>query len=115
MQKQYKSVKECVRETKRKIMECQYGSFAETIIRDQLVFGASNETIRRRLLSERDITWTKALEIVISIEQAEKDAITLTSKLNHTERTQQIRFKKGQGPRSLQQDEKLAENKQKLC
>lgn len=42
-QRPYQSVREYVREMESKIAECQYASFADTMIRDQLVFGVSNE------------------------------------------------------------------------
>lgn len=65
---------------KRQVTNCKYGKCSDIIVRDQLVFGPSNQNTRRRLLSEFLIL-DIAVEITVGIEQAERDAVLLTAKI----------------------------------
>ena len=47
------------------------------MLRDRLVCGIRNKTVQRRLLQEVKLTYTKALDIAIAAETAEKDAKSL--------------------------------------
>ena len=53
---------------------CEFGANLEERLRDQLVVGIRIEAIQRRLLSEKDLTYTKAREIAISMEIASRDS-----------------------------------------
>lgn len=49
-------------------------------LRDRLVCGLLHEGTQKRLLTERDLTLGRALEIAISMETAAKDAVELQKK-----------------------------------
>lgn len=62
----------------RKLAEhCQFGAGLSETLRDRLVCGMHNESIQRRLLTEKDLTLARALEIAVAMETASKDAILL--------------------------------------
>ena len=48
-------------------------------LRDRLVCGLSSEATQKRLLTEPDLTFARAVEIVTSMEEAAKNARTLQS------------------------------------
>ena len=49
---------------------CDFGEALEDMLRDRLVCGTHSDPIRNRLLSERDFTFQRALELSLSIESA---------------------------------------------
>lgn len=49
---------------------CKFGATLSEMLRDRLVCGINNEPIQRRLLSEKELTYDKALEIALSMEAA---------------------------------------------
>ena len=49
---------------------CDFGEALEDMLRDRLVCGTHSDPIRNRLLSERDLTFQRALELSLSIESA---------------------------------------------
>ena len=65
----------------RKLSEyCNFGEALEDMIRDRLVCGVKNESIQRRLLSERDLTHKKAVEIAVALEASAKQVKDLGAK-----------------------------------
>ena len=52
---------------------CNFGAMLEDMLRDRLVCGISDVQIQRRLLAERTLTFTKALEIAQGLETAAKN------------------------------------------
>ena len=52
---------------------CEYGDSLNIMLRDRLVCGVNHEGIQRHLLSEKDLTYEKALEIALAMEAAAKD------------------------------------------
>ena len=52
---------------------CNFGANLEERLRDQLVIGIQNEAIQRRLLPQKDLTYTKARDIATSMELADRD------------------------------------------
>uniref|UniRef100_UPI00359004B2 uncharacterized protein n=1 Tax=Myxine glutinosa TaxID=7769 RepID=UPI00359004B2 len=60
---------------------CNFGRVRDDMLRDRLVCGVNDQLIRRRLLSERQLTYERALEIALGIETAAKDAQRTTSTL----------------------------------
>ncbi len=52
---------------------CEYRDPNE-MIRDRLVCGVNHDTIQRRLLAEKDLTFAKALEVAQAVEAAEKNS-----------------------------------------
>ena len=66
---------------------CEFGDFLNEALRDRLVCGLYKESIQKRLLSEPDLTFTKACEIAQAMELADKitselQAATSTTAIN---------------------------------
>ena len=53
---------------------CQFGETLEDTLRDRLVCGLRHETIQRRLLSEKALTYHKAMETARAMEAADTNA-----------------------------------------
>jgi hypothetical protein len=76
------SISEYVAELKRLATHCAtFESQLETALRDRLVSGLRQESLQKRLLAEKDLTFKKAVEIAKSVEAAEK--ITKEMKSNN--------------------------------
>ena len=56
---------------------CEFGEALDSYLRDRLVCGLRNESIQKRLLSERDLTFTRAIDTAVAMETAAKDASEL--------------------------------------
>ena len=52
-------------------IHCQFGETLEDTLRDRLVCGLRHETIQRRLLSEKTLTYHKAMETARAMEAAD--------------------------------------------
>ena len=61
---------------------CEYGDSLNIMLRHRLVCGVNHEGIQRRLLSEKDLTYEKALEIALAMEAAAKDTRDLLAASN---------------------------------
>lgn len=60
---------------------CNFGAnYRSRALRDRFVCGISSDSARRKLLSEADLTLDRALEIARSMEQADKDIESMTTK-----------------------------------
>lgn len=66
-----------VAELKRLSEHCNFGAGLDDALRDRLVCGLRHEGIQKRLLTEADLTFKRALEIAVSMETAAKDALEL--------------------------------------
>uniref|UniRef100_A0A674MJC9 Uncharacterized protein n=1 Tax=Takifugu rubripes TaxID=31033 RepID=A0A674MJC9_TAKRU len=53
---------------------CEFGTNLDASLRDRFVSGMRIEACTRRLLSENDLTFTKACEIALNMETADRDA-----------------------------------------
>ena len=53
--------------------QCSFGDSLEEALRDRFVCGLRHEAIQRRLLSEADLTYAKAMEIASGMEAADRD------------------------------------------
>lgn len=53
---------------------CEFGGFLEQALRDRFVCGLRNRQTQKRLLTETELTWKKALDTAIAMESAEKQA-----------------------------------------
>ena len=56
---------------------CQFGEFLTQALRDRFVCGLCNASVQRRLLSEKDLTHTRAMELAQGMEAAESNAKAL--------------------------------------
>ena len=72
------SIGEYLAELRRLATHCNFGDFLDQALRDRLVCGIRHQGTQKRLLSEPDLTLTKATEIARSVEAAE----TQSSQLN---------------------------------
>ena len=53
---------------------CQYGAFLEEAIRDQFLWGLHSVPIQKRLLTEMDLTLSKAIQIALGMEAANRSS-----------------------------------------
>ena len=68
------SIAEYVAELRRLSTNCKFDGYLEEELCDQLVCGVRVEGIRKKLMSEDDLTFTKALKLAQSYESADKNA-----------------------------------------
>ena len=62
-----------VAELRRIAQYCNFGDSLNDSLRDRLVCGVNEDNIQRRLLSEKVLTFDKAMEIAVSMETAKKN------------------------------------------
>lgn len=58
---------------------CQFEDGLNDALRDRLVCGISQERIQKRLLTEADLTFKRAVEIAVAMETAARVAVELQS------------------------------------
>lgn len=90
-----------VAELKRLSEHCQFGTGLDDALRDRLVCGIRHEGIQKRLLTEVDLTFKRALEISVSMETAAKDALELQVSVK-TENVNQLAMKEATQRQSQQ-------------
>uniref|UniRef100_A0A1Y1K0Y3 RNA-directed DNA polymerase n=1 Tax=Photinus pyralis TaxID=7054 RepID=A0A1Y1K0Y3_PHOPY len=71
------SVSQFIMHIRKLANSCNFGSFLDQALRDKLVCGISSEQTQRRLLCEKDLTFSKACQMAIAIESAENQAKAL--------------------------------------
>ena len=76
------TVSEYLAALRRAATECQFEGFLAEALRDRLVCGLTSEPLRRRLLLEKDLSLTKATEIAVAMEAADKDSKIIQTKSN---------------------------------
>ena len=59
---------------------CNFGESLEEMIRDRLIRGINDDSMQKRLLSEPDLTYTRAVELSQSIEMASQNVKDLKDK-----------------------------------
>ena len=57
---------------------CNFGDTLETMLRDRIVCGINDAVIQRQLLSEKELTFSKALEVAQGMESAAKNVKELS-------------------------------------
>lgn len=60
------TVMEYVAKLRRLAQDCNYGNTLQQMLRDRIVCGINDDRIQRRLLSEADLTFDKAMSIAVS-------------------------------------------------
>ncbi len=68
-----------VAELKKLSEHCQFGDGLNDVLRDRLVCGIAQGSIQKRLLSEADLTFKRAVEIAVAMKTAARDAVELRS------------------------------------
>ena len=91
------SVSTFVAELRRLTIHCEFRAHLDEALRDRLVCGLSSEATQKRLLTEPDLTFAKAVEIATSMEEAAKNARTLQSSGTTARDVNKV----GQGPRDI--------------
>ena len=65
----------------RKLSEyCKFGANLDDSLRDRFVCGLKSEAIQKKLLTEHDLKYDRAVEIALSMESAYKDVVQLQGK-----------------------------------
>ncbi|XP_028169209.1 uncharacterized protein LOC114359144 [Ostrinia furnacalis] len=86
-QKKGEGISEYVAVLKKMSKSCDFGSWLQESLRDQLVCGISSESIRQRLFAESKLDFAKAYSIAVSMEAAEKDAAAVEGHRSPSETT----------------------------
>ncbi|XP_078045447.1 uncharacterized protein LOC144474480 [Augochlora pura] len=60
-------------------INCNFGNYLKTALRNQFVFGLASKRAQARLLETKDLDFEKAIQIAASMELSEKDATQLQS------------------------------------
>ena len=71
------SIAEYMAELRRLATHCNFGEFLDQALRDRLVFGMRSEATQKHLLTEKEPTLERVLELALSLEAAQKNAQTL--------------------------------------
>ena len=71
------SVKDFAAELQRLTIHCEFGAHLDEALRDRFVCGLENETIQKRLLTEKDLTFKGAIDIAHGMESAARHAKSL--------------------------------------
>ena len=77
-QRESETVSMYVNELQRLSKDCEFGDTLAERLRDQLVVGLKSESMQKRLLSEKDLTFQKAVDISTTMETASKDTKELS-------------------------------------
>ena len=77
VRKEGESVADFVAQLRQLSEHCQFGDTLSDMLRDRIVCGINDQRIQRGLLAESDLTLTKAMELSLAMESADKDADTL--------------------------------------
>lgn len=63
MQVKSETVDAYVTDLKHKVKDCEFGHLTDSLIRDRIVCGITDDQVRGRLLREPDLTLNKAIDI----------------------------------------------------
>ena len=77
VQKEGESVAQYLASLRKLAEKCEFGEFRDQALRDKLVCGMQNETIQRRLLTEKKLTAARAYEIARGMEAAHQQSMQL--------------------------------------
>ncbi|KAJ8683576.1 hypothetical protein QAD02_019368 [Eretmocerus hayati] len=84
-QKESEGIREYLAQLKELSTFCNFGENLDNHLRDQFVWGIRSEAIKRKLLSEDNLTYTRAVEISTSMEAATKDVARMNDNNQRTE------------------------------
>ena len=91
------SVLEYVAELKRLAGTCAFGAFLAEALRDRFVCGLANESIQRRLLSEPELDFEKAVQIARGMEAAQKSSQVVKVSEGQVQKVQDYGSSRAQG------------------
>lgn len=78
-QSEPEKVNDFAAELRRLASTCDFGQFLQDALRDRFVCGLSNAAIQKKLLSQKELTFTKAIEIAQAMEAAAAHSAALHS------------------------------------
>lgn len=96
LQKPEQSLREFIIEIRNLAQSCEFGEFLSQALRDKFVCGVRSEHIQRRLLTEAELTFEKAISIAKGMESADKQSKLLQPASSNVFKVMQQR-KCGQG------------------
>ena len=73
----HETISEYMAELRKLATPCEFGEYLDEALRDRLVCGLRSETIQNRLLSEAELSLTKAVTMAQSMEAAELETKSL--------------------------------------
>ncbi|VDI15020.1 Hypothetical predicted protein [Mytilus galloprovincialis] len=79
-QKEGESIQDYVAQLRKLSLHCGFNADLKEKLRDRIVCGLKNLNIQKRLLSEKDLTYDKAVDIGVAMETVSKDATELQAK-----------------------------------
>ena len=71
-QKSGETIADFVAELRRLATNCKFGAHLDNALRDRFVCGLNNEAIQKRLLLEKDLTMSKAVDLSLSLQSADE-------------------------------------------
>ena len=74
------SVADFITRIKRLSEFCNFGQVLSITLRDRFVCGLNNESVQKRLLQEKDLTFERATSLALAMEMAQRDAQELQEK-----------------------------------
>lgn len=81
VRKSNETIAEYVAELRKLAQHCEYKEALPQMLRDRLVCGVNDDRMQRRLLSEVDLTFDKAMKLCQAMESASKDVRDLQGRL----------------------------------
>ena len=76
-QKEGETIQEYVAQLRKMSLHCGFNADLKEKLRDRIVCGIRNPNIQKKLLSEKDLTYEKAVDICVAMETASRDATEL--------------------------------------
>lgn len=100
------SIDEFVADLRRLIKTCNYGQLEDRLLRDQIVLGVRDETLRSKLLEVRQLTLTACIDMGRAHETSQQQTMQMTRKSQDAQEVQAFRAKKAamKGSRERRQD-----------
>ena len=105
MQHPGESIDKYITDLRLKVKTCEYGTMADEMIKDRIVVGVHSDIVRGRLLREKDLCLTKAMDICKAAEASTKQLEKLTDE-------KKLRFYKRAAQQLIKLGQKIAQRKQ---
>ena len=114
------TVADLVAHLRRLSKHCEFGAFLEDSLRDCLVCGLRSEAMQKRLLSEKDLTFRKALDMAQAMESAVQNTRALqqsggSSVTQHSRSTPSVSVNKVKASRSASKTIKATPQQHQQC
>ena len=92
-QRQGETVEAYVSDLRNKVKTCRFGNLQDELVKDRLVTGIHNDSVRKILLRNSELTLIKAIEICQIHEITEQRTKTLAAPKQNTTNVDTVRFK----------------------